>query len=36
MWDLDNADYMHLMQIKEKLKKAKELAAEAALYRVGN
>jgi hypothetical protein len=29
IWDLDNADYLHLMTIKEKLKKAKELAAEA-------
>jgi hypothetical protein len=29
MWDLDNAYYLHLMPIKEKRKKAKELAAEA-------
>jgi hypothetical protein len=30
IWDLDNADYLHLMPIKEKCKKAKELAAEAS------
>jgi hypothetical protein len=29
IWDLDNADYFHLMPIEEKCKKAKELAAEA-------
>jgi hypothetical protein len=29
IWDLDNANYLHLMPIKEKHKKAKELAAEA-------
>jgi hypothetical protein len=29
IWDLDNADYLHLMPIKENCKKAKELAAEA-------
>jgi hypothetical protein len=28
MLDLDNADYLHLMPIKEKRRKAKELAAE--------
>jgi hypothetical protein len=29
IWDIDNADYLHLMPIKENRKKAKELAAEA-------
>jgi hypothetical protein len=29
MWVLENADYIHLMPIKEKRKKARELAAEA-------
>jgi hypothetical protein len=29
IWDLDNADYLHMLPIKEKRKKAKELAAEA-------
>jgi hypothetical protein len=29
IWDLDNADYVHLMTIKEKRKKEKDLAAEA-------
>jgi hypothetical protein len=29
IWDLDNADYLHLVPIKEKRKKEKELAAEA-------
>jgi hypothetical protein len=29
MWVLENADYVHLMPIKEKRKKVRELAAEA-------
>jgi hypothetical protein len=29
IWDLDIADYLHLMPIEEKRKKEKELAAEA-------
>jgi hypothetical protein len=29
IWDLDIADYLHLMPIREKRKKEKELAAEA-------
>jgi hypothetical protein len=29
IWDLGNADYLHLMPIKEKRKKKKELATEA-------
>jgi hypothetical protein len=29
MWVLENADYMHLMPIKEKCKKKRELTAEA-------
>jgi hypothetical protein len=28
-WVLENADYMHLIPIKEKCKKARELAEEA-------
>jgi hypothetical protein len=30
IWDLDNADYLHLVPIKEKRNKERELAAEAA------
>jgi hypothetical protein len=30
IWDVDNADYLHLMLLKEKRKKERESAAEAA------